>query len=241
MKDFKTFERAFFDARTAGRNPIIAEIKRKTKNRVEVDSRPAGSLARQFVLGGACAISVVCERSKYRGNPDKDIPAIVSSVDMPLLIKDLISHPSQIGSYLDLIKRCDKVNSQVALLLIAGTLKSRLPALVSATLDVGILPFIEFSDTSDLAWIARCLQPYIVGYNNAKKNETVNLQHGLNAQLNHVLGHDVLLVSASNHRDAADVRTSIARGANAVLIGSALMRSSNPKWLISQFARPQIA
>ena len=88
--------RGFAAALRAGGPALIAEVKRASPSAGAIDD-DADPVARAvaYAEGGAAAISVLTEPRHFHGSL-ADLEAVRVSVDLPVLRKDFLVHPSQV-------------------------------------------------------------------------------------------------------------------------------------------------
>lgn len=227
--------------------PIIAEIKRVIPKLAEGEGRPkdernAGRLARLYQKGGAISISLVTEAKYFGGQPEEDIPAVLQSTSLPLLIKDFILGEQKVDFYIELVSRSGKdYLDRVTLLLTAHWLGDRLPAMLTYVHSKGMLALVETRKPKDLGYLSSFSQsPKLVGINNKnideleKGEDQVRLTPELVSRYRALLS-DCLLISQSAHQRAEDVRCSIEAGADAILVGTAFIVSKKPIKTVASF------
>lgn len=226
--------------------PIIAEIKRLIPKLAEdgrpKDERSAARLAWMYQKGGAIGVSLVTEAKYFGGQPKEDIPAVLQSISLPLLIKDFILDEERINFYADLVSRSGKgYLGRVTLLLTAHWLGDRLPAMLSYVHSKGMLALVETRKPEDLSYLSCFGQsPRLVGINNKnideleKGEDWIKLTPELVSRYQQLLGN-CLLISQSAHRRPEDIRRSIEAGADAVLVGTAFMVSREPTKTVASF------
>jgi indole-3-glycerol phosphate synthase len=203
------------------RNPpaVIAEVKRASPSAgtITASADPAVQ-ARAYATGGASAVSVLTEPAHFGGSL-ADLDAVRSAVDLPLLRKDFVVHPSQVLEA--------RAHGADAVLLIAACLgDDELTSLLAASRDLGMEPFVETHDDEDLSRTL-ATDARIVGVN-ARDLESleVDLTSALN-RLRRVPG-DRVAVLESGIGARAHMEAALEAGASAVLVGEALMRSADP-------------
>lgn len=228
----------------SGLVPIIAEIKRCTPSaakRSKKDQRNARFLVQKYELGGACGISIVCEKKYFGGQPEIDIPEVLETTKLPILIKDFISTKKQIREYGNICscsKNFDK--ERICLLLIAHHLKGELQNIAEYCHKEGLYPFIEIKNVEDLDYIVG-LAPntFLIGFNNRDidKLETRKNKTTLNANFISYIknAYTGVIVSESGHKTIKDVLQSIKTGVDAVLIGQAIMLAKDPERKVHSF------
>ena len=234
-------------AKGGGEVPIIAEIKRVIPKLAEEEERPkdkrdAAWLSHMYQKGGAAGISLVTEAKYFGGQPEEDIPAVLRSTSLPLLIKDFILDEERIDFYVELIRRAGKEQlGRVTLLLTAHWLDSRLPAMLSYIHSKGMLALVETRKPDDLSYLGNYPRsPRLVGINNKdideleKGEDRVRLTPELVSRYRERLS-DCLLISQSAHRRSMDIRRSIKAGADAILVGTAFMVSKKPTKTVASF------
>lgn len=224
--------------------PIIAEIKRcipDVSKKSKKDQRSAAFLAKQYELGNACGISIVCEKKHFGGQPELDIPAVLKATKLPILIKDFISTKEQVRRYKNICTRSKNFSKhRVSLLLIAHHLKNRLQDIAKYSYKEGLYPFIEIKSIKDLDCIVGLLpNTFLVGFNNRDidKLETRKNKTTLNTNfISHIKNvYTGIVVSESGHKTIKDVLQSIKAGADAVLIGQAIMSAKDPTRKVHSF------
>lgn len=219
--------RAFADALRDRSVSIIAEIKRRSPSKGDVNTTlVAGDRAAAYVRGGAAAISVLTEPSRFGGSVD-DLLEVVNSAPVPVLRKDFIVHEVQILE--------SRATGASAVLLIARALApGSLIALVRAARTHGIEPLVEVRDRDELARAVDCGAD-VIGVN-ARNLETLIIDEELPHEL---LGHvprELIAVAESGIRDRAAVEALARAGADAVLVGSALSVAQEPEQAVSDLA-----
>jgi len=234
-------------ARQRGLAPVIAEIKRvipklAAETGRKRDERDAALLARCYEQGGAAGISLVTERQYFGGRPEEDVPAVLQATPLPLLIKDFIRDYTDIDYYAGLVASVDPAFlRRVTLLLIAHLVGERLVHLLRHVHDHGMLALVETRGPEDLNLISSA-RPRLVGINNKNIDElemgedVVRVNAEMLARYRQALG-ETLIISESAHQTAADVRRSLAAGADAVLVGTAFLIADNPTAAVADFVR----
>ena len=200
---------AFERAEADGRVPLIAEVKPTsptTEGRREDD--PV-ALAEGMVAGGAAALSVLTEPEHFGGSVDT-LERVRDAVDVPVLRKDFVVDEAQL----------DAVESDVVLL-IARFVGDDLPDLLAAARDRGFQVLVEVHDRDELE---RALDAgaTTVGVNNRDLAELVVDLGTFESVASHV-PDEVTLIAESGIGSPADVRRMRDAGADALLVGSAIM------------------
>ncbi|EMA69112.1 indole-3-glycerol phosphate synthase [Halorubrum aidingense JCM 13560] len=202
--------RAAFDAAEAdGRVPIIAEVKPTSPTTDGTREDDPVELAESMVAGGAAALSVLTEPEHFGGSVDT-LERVREAVDVPVLRKDFIVAESQL----------DAVESDVVLL-IARFVGDDLPDLLAAARDRGFQVLVEVHDREELA-TALDAGATLVGVNNRDLAELVVDLGTFESVAPHV-PDDVTLIAESGIASTEDARRMRAAGADALLVGSAIM------------------
>jgi indole-3-glycerol phosphate synthase len=228
----------------AGRLPIVAELKRVIPG-IEGrprDRRSAAALSRLYERGGAAAVSIVTESSYFGGAPRVDIPDVLNAVDLPIIIKDFIRSFESIDMYAELAESCSpSYLRRCSVLLIAHHVgRQALPGLIGRIRTHGMQPLVEFRGTDDLALLGDVPDLEVIGFNN-KDIDVMETDEGvitLDRAFVDALRTRMpraLIISASGHRHPSHVAVSISAGADAVLIGTALLQANDPEQLLLRF------
>ncbi|MDD1716039.1 MAG: indole-3-glycerol-phosphate synthase [Methanolinea sp.] len=207
------------------RNAIIAEIKFASPSRgtIRAGSDPQ-ELARMFVSSGCAALSVLTEPAFFHGRPEF-ITAIREQVEVPILRKDFIIDERQLVE--------SRMLGADAVLLIAALLRDRLPEFVDLALRLGLEPLVEVHSGEEMMQ-ALDTGTRIVGINNRNlATLTIDLSTTLRlAPMARKAGR--IVVSESGILWPADIRT-LRPYADAFLIGSSIMSSSDPEKTLEGF------
>lgn len=206
--DARSLPDALRAAERDGRVPVIAEVKPTsptTDGRRETDPVTA---ARAMVRGGAAAVSVLTEPDHFGGAP-ADLERVRAAVDVPVLRKDFVLE----GGQLDVV-------GADAVLLIARFVDD-LPGLVDAARERGFQPLVEVHTRKELADAVEAGAD-LIGINN---RDLARLEVDLDTFSAVAPGAPagVTLVAESGVTGPDDVRQLRDAGADAVLVGSAIM------------------
>lgn len=192
---------------------VIAEIKRRSPSRGRIDdSLVAGTRARAYARGGAAALSVLTEETRFGGSL-ADLSEVRLAVSLPLLRKDFITDEVQLLEA--------RVHGASAVLLIARALApARLEALAAAAAACGLECLVEVRDEGELARALR-VPGAVIGVNN-RDLETLVVDPTVGTRLLPLVPADRMAVYESGVQGVADVERAAAAGADAVLVGSLL-------------------
>jgi indole-3-glycerol phosphate synthase len=204
---------------------VIAEIKRASPSRGRLAEIPsAAALAKDYESSGASCISVLTEERQFLGSL-RDLEEVSASVGVAVLRKDFIATEYQ-------LLEARVAGADVALLIAAGLSDKVLSSLFALTLDLGMTPFIETHNASEID-CALELGAQMIGVN-ARDLSTFKTDRELFSKLVAMLPDGIVKVAESAVRSAEDVANYKQAGANAVLVGEALV-TGNSKALLKQF------
>jgi indole-3-glycerol phosphate synthase len=209
---------------------LIAEIKRASPSKgLLCPNLDAASLARIYSRSGAAAISVLTELDHFQGS-FADLEVVRSAVGLPLLCKDFIVDQYQI--YEARAHRAD------AILLIAAILtQHELEVLLKTSRSLGMVALVEVHNRYELIRILK-LSPRIIGINNRNLADfSVDLETTL--KLRPLISEDVLVISESGIHTRANVLRLQEAGVNAILVGEALVTSTDPAAKINELLGKQ--
>lgn len=193
---------------------VIAEIKRASPSRGLMAEIPdASELALVYQDAGASAISVLTEERKFLGNLT-DFDAVRERVSLPLLRKDFIASEYQ-------VLEARAHGADIVLLIVAGIERELLKRLDQLIRDLGMTALIETHNRAEVEFAAE-MGATFVGIN-ARDLSTFETDRTLFAELSHILPDTAIKIAESAVRDAGDVRNYAAAGADAVLVGEALV------------------
>ncbi|MFO7845120.1 MAG: indole-3-glycerol phosphate synthase TrpC [Balneolaceae bacterium] len=204
---------------------IIAEIKQgsPSKGIIRHDFNP-GEIAKQYIDGGASAISILTDKPFFHGSPDYlDQVAEFSSV--PLLRKDFLVDPYQ-------VTEAAACGADAVLLIATICEGNQLSELLAASREAGLEVLVECyhkEEVESLNWD----DIDIIGVNNRDLSTfTVNLHRGV--ELLQKAPDGIVRVSESGLKTAADLAVLHKNGIHAALIGEQFMRQDDPGQALSE-------
>ncbi len=222
LKEMPEFGRQCFSLQRAliGKDiSIIAEIKKASPSKkvIREDFSPL-EIAREYVNGGASAISVLTDKKYFHGDI-RFIADMRSSVPIPILRKDFIIDSYQITEA--------KAFGADAVLLIASALKpERLHNLFNDASELGLECLVEVHNERELERLD-FQQIKIVGINN-RNLSNFNVDISTTIQLVSRIPKDIIVVSESGIKNRSDIKQLTSHGVHAVLVGESLMHAQNP-------------
>ena len=196
---------------------MIAEFKRRSPSAGAIRDDDPGNRARRYREAGAAALSVLTDPDAFGGSLE-DLAAASRAASLPVLMKDFVVHPVQI--------RAGWGAGASAVLLIARCLDDeRLRRLYDEARELGLDALVEVHDAAELDR-ALSLESAILGINN-RDLDTLRVERRHAAALLPRVPADRVAVAESGYLEPAHLLG--LRGlADGVLIGTALMRASDP-------------
>jgi len=209
-----------------GRLGVIAEIKKASPSAglIDLDFDPVRQ-AKRYLDGGASCLSVLTDEKYFQGSLSY-LTQISRISSAPVLRKDFMIHEVQIHEAV--IAGADAI-----LLIVAALDDSTLRRLYNEAQEFMLDVLVEVHDLREMER-ALDLGADLIGINNRNlKTFTVDL--ATTERLAEEVPEDVLLVSESGIKTPQDALRVLEAGANAVLVGEALMRSHDPARAIEAY------
>jgi len=211
---------AFEKALSADGIAFICEVKKASPSKgVIAEDFPYVSIAREYEAAGANALSVLTEPEFFQGSNDY-LTEIKKNVSIPLLRKDFIIDEIQ-------IYEASLIGSDAILLICSILTDDQVKRYLQIADALGLSVLVEAHDEEE---IHRALNAggRIIGVNNRNlKNFEVDLNNSI--RLRKLVPPEILFISESGIKTAADIIKLKENGTNAVLIGESLMRSGDKK------------
>jgi indole-3-glycerol phosphate synthase len=200
------------------RPAVIAEYKRSSPSAGAIAEPDVAGQARAYEEGGAAAISVLTEPTRFDGAL-ADLRAVRLAVDLPVLRKDFLVYPAQVIE--------SRAAGADAVLLIAAALSElELKAMLAVVDDLGLDALVETHSVDDLAKALATDAP-VVGVN-ARDLETLEVDVERALAMLPDVPSDRVAVFESGVSTREDVEHASYPGTRGVLVGEALMRSADP-------------
>jgi indole-3-glycerol phosphate synthase len=209
--------RGFADALAAGRHmAVVAEIKRASPSQGAIaPSADVAETARAYAAGGAAAMSVLCAERDFSGSLD-DLAAARRAAGLPALAKDFTVFPEQVAA-----QRLAGADAILVILAMVSDDEAR--RLLQAAELLGMDALVETHTAAEVERALR-LDAAVVGVN-ARDLDTLEIDRDRQLALVASLPGSVVRVAESGIAARADVEAARDAGADAVLVGTALMRS----------------
>ena len=206
---------------------VIAEIKRRSPSRGRLAADlDVSALAGVYAAGGAVAISVLTEPAFFDGDPS-DLAAAQESSGLPVLRKDFILESLQVWE-------ARAMGASAVLLIAAALTPNELVGLLDDVEHAGLDAVVEVHEVEE-ARLARDLGARIVGVNNRDLGSfevDLSVAETIAAELELA----PLTVAESGIFTKADALRMKHAGYDAILVGEALVRSTDPSRLIEELS-----
>lgn len=199
---------------------FICEVKRASPSKgLIAPDFPYLDIARDYERAGASAISCLTEPYWFKGK-DEYLTEISKAVKIPVLRKDFT-----VDEYM--IYQAKTLGASAVLLICSILSREQLSEYLETAHSLGLSALVEAHDEEEVR-TALSVGAGIIGVNNRDlRTFTVDISNS--ARLRKLVPPEVLFVSESGIKTAADIEALRSNGTNAVLIGETLMRSSDKK------------
>jgi indole-3-glycerol phosphate synthase / phosphoribosylanthranilate isomerase len=208
----------FRDALAAPGLQAIAEVKRRSPSAGDLrpDADPA-VLAPAFALAGAAACSILVDE-RFGGSFD-DLRAARAATALPLLAKGFFTEEAD-------LRACRDAGADAALLLLRDLDDGRAAALIAAASELGLETLVEAHDAEELDRAVALGAP-VIGLN-ARDLSSFAIDRAAQLALVAHAPRDRVIVAESAVDSRAKGAAAELAGADAILVGSALMRAPDP-------------
>ncbi|NYT02834.1 MAG: indole-3-glycerol-phosphate synthase [Methanosarcinales archaeon] len=198
------------ESRARGLIPIIAEIKPRILSR-PLKPGEAAQMARSYQEMGACAVSVLTEPTYFLGSI-ASLPEARAACDIPVLRKDFILDKIQLREV------------EADLVLLIATLPIDVQDMINASRFLGMEPLVEVHTEEELHSVLKT-DARLVGINN-RNLATLEVDLATFERLG-PLARDagVFVVAESGVYSRQDALCMVQAGADAILVGTSLMKS----------------
>lgn len=218
----RNITQAIIEKKKHGKIPVFAEIKpaSPTQHLLNISTDDAINIAQNMQKAGAVAISVLTEPYFFHGCID-NLKAVRSAVNLPILRKDFILDEKQFDE-----TPCDII------LLIAGILGNKLQSFVELALEKNIEPLVEIHDENELHTTFKT-SAKLIGINNRNlQTMTVDLKTTqtlapLIRKYDKENSTEHFIVSESGIHSTDDELLVLNSGADAILVGTSIIKSGN--------------
>ena len=211
---------------------VIAEIKRKSPSAGEIapDALDAVEQAREYVNAEADCLSILTDKD-YFGGSLQDLWDVVEFLEChdrrtPCLRKDFMVHPVQVVEAAEAGARC-------ILIIVRALEDDEVKRLRDAAGIAGLDALYEIHEERELERALR-FEPSIVGVNN-RDLKRFKTDLAVSELLIPQIPKGIVRVSESGIFGGEDAERARACGADAILVGEALMRADDTEALMREF------
>jgi indole-3-glycerol phosphate synthase len=216
---------------------VIAEIKDRSpaEGELAADGEDRAERARHYAAGGAAAISVLTEPSRFGGALDhlEEVAAAVPRT--PVMRKDFLVEPVQ-------VLEARAAGASGVLLIVTLLDDAKLGEMLDCAFGQHLFVLLEAFDATDLGRVSALLERgelramaasgQLLAGVNTRNLRTLEVDNGRLAELAPLLP-DARCVAESGVQNAADAAAAAALGYRLALVGTALMRSRDPGALVA--------
>ncbi len=182
--------------------------------------------AQAYAAGGAAALSVLTEPSRFGGSLDH-LQAVAEAVELPVMRKDFLVDPIQVHEA--------RAAGASGVLLILGILDdAALTDCLEAAADLGLFVLLEAFDSAELRRAAPFLGPGILLGLNCRDLRTLAVVPDRLCSMAGSFPEGAVRVAESGLRSPGDIQRVAASGYSLALVGSALMQTPDPEHLVAQ-------
>lgn len=206
----------FEKALSGKRLSFICECKKASPSKgVIAEDFPYLGIAKQYEAAGADCISVLTEPKWFMGS-EKYLKEISSEVSIPCLRKDFTVHEY-------MIYEAKLLGAKAVLLICSILTQAKLERYLSVCEQLGLSALVEAHDSNEVKAAVNS-GARLIGVNNRNLSDfTVDTDNS--RRLRELVPDSVLFVSESGVRSREDIVKLEQAGADAVLVGEALMRA----------------
>jgi indole-3-glycerol phosphate synthase/phosphoribosylanthranilate isomerase len=222
----------FRDALAAPGLSAVAEVKRRSPSAGDLrpDADPS-RLAAQFANAGASAVSILVDE-RFGGSLN-DLRAARAATVVPLLAKGFFTQELQ-------LLQLKVAGADAVLLLLRDLDDATARAMLSYARELGLDVLVEAHDADELHR-AVALEADVVGVN-ARDLSTFEIDRQVQLELvARMRRHNAIVVAESGIQTRAQGAAAEVAGADAILVGSALMRAPDPPAKLTEIlSRPLV-
>ncbi len=204
---------------------VIAEVKRRSPSSGSIaDELEPQTHARAYTAGGARAISVLTEEPHFGGSV-ADLEAVCRAAPVPVLRKDFVVDAVQ-------LYEARAAGASAVLLIVRALGQEQLAELAAAAAEIDLGCLVEVHDASELER-ALAVEADSIGVN-SRNLDDFSVDVGRVETVLRLMPPRVAAVAESGLSSRGDVERVAAWGADAVLVGTALVRAANPETAVRE-------
>ncbi|MFL6549445.1 MAG: indole-3-glycerol phosphate synthase TrpC [Povalibacter sp.] len=215
---------------------IIAECKLHSPSAGDLSTHTKGieSRVQSYAHGGACAVSVLTEPTRFGGNLDhlRQASELLRPLNVPTMRKDFLVDPYQ-------VMEARAQGAGGVLVIVRMLNRSRITELLDCAAILKMFVLLEAFDAADLAIASEILAPrkkheerILIGLN-CRDLEKLTVEFS-RLELGDRMPPGYCHVAESGVNSVEDVRTVVGFGYHMALVGTTLMRADHPEQLLSE-------
>lgn len=210
----------------AAKFSVIAEVKRSSPSKGALaEIAQPHDLALRYQAGGAAVVSVLTEQRRFSGSL-ADLDLVRSHIEIPILRKDFMVTEYQIFE-------ARAHGADVILLIVAGLAQSELRDFNQIALGLGMSVLVEVHDEAELDR-AMDIEAEIIGVN-ARNLKTLEVDLAVCHRIIPQIPGHVVAVAESGISSHAEVEQLARAGADAILVGEALVKGGHPEQTVREW------
>ena len=211
-----SLKKSILFAKNQGKNPIIAEFKRRSPSGLNID-RDIVDYVKFMESNGAVGISVLTEE-KFFGGSYEDLERVARAVKIPVLMKDFIVTERQIDTAYSL-------GADIVLLIARILTERELVSLYKYAKSYHLDVIVEVTNEEEVE-IAVRNNFDIIGVN-SRDLSSLDVSLDKTVKLLHLIPSDRVKIAESGIKTRDDIQRLKEAGADAFLIGTTLMQDPN--------------
>jgi len=221
----RSFRGAINDAASRQGMAVIAEIKRRSPSKGDLDPMlDPVTVAKEYEAGGATCLSVLTDVEFFGGSAE-DLAAARAACSLPVLRKDFTVSPHDVVD-------ARLMGADAVLLIVAALTDSELTSFLDLARRCGLTALVEVHDELELAR-ALDVGAEVVGVNQ-RDLHTFEVDHQRALRLGDAMPDHVTAVAESGIQGPDDVRRLGDAGYQAVLVGELLVRSGDRRTVVAE-------
>ena len=198
---------------------VIAEIKRSSPSKGLLANIPnPADLAKTYQATGASVVSVLTEARRFGGSLE-DLAAVRKAVSIPVLRKDFMVDEYQ-------FYEARAYGADMVLLIVAALEQTQLVEFMALSARLGMRALIEVHTMEELERALE-ISPEIIGVN-SRNLKTLDVDREVFSHLIPHIPEELVRIAESGIGTRDDLLFAQGYGADAVLVGEALVRGTNP-------------
>lgn len=204
---------------------VVAEVKKCSPSAGTIAPQcEASKQALHYQDGGAAAVSVLTE-PKFFGGSFADLSDVADAVDIPVLCKDFVVDPVQLFAA--------RGHGADAVLLMVSVLGEDVRDFLDLATTLGMTALVEVHTAEELE-LAVSLRSPLIGVNSRNLRTLDVMPERIAPLIAEAKAAGAVVIAESGVRNRAGIEAAASSGADAVLVGEALMRADFPEDVLGQ-------